>query len=112
MHCTNCVYKGQLPVSKFINTETTWLNLCEFADKVYNHRPRMLLYRSQNITLIIFSSLKFRTMGTSSDETAHSFIVQEFLLRSDRNYFNLMMDEGMDLTLKLPCCLTASICLR
>ena len=45
------------------------------ADRAYLHKPRMLKFRRDGITLLIFNNLKFRTMGGQGVD--HEIIFQQ-----------------------------------
>jgi len=49
-----------------------------FATAFYQHRPRMVKYRSGDVTILIFTSLKFRLMGSGS---SHLVVLHDFLRR-------------------------------
>ena len=53
----NAVCSGRLDCQHHFN------NFISLADRAYLHKPRMLKFRRNGITLLIFNNLKFRTMG-------------------------------------------------
>jgi TATA-box binding protein (TBP) (component of TFIID and TFIIIB) len=68
------ILHGQLiaPHGEIISLE----NLSPFAHVFYQHKPRMLKYHQNEITLLIFTSLRFRLMGKGD---AHMQVVEDFL---------------------------------
>ena len=53
----NVVCSGRLECQHVFN------DFISLADRAYLHKPRMLKFRRNGITLLIFNNLKFRTMG-------------------------------------------------
>ena len=51
-------------------------DLVPYASKFYNHRPRMIKVRKEGVTLLIFTSMKFRLLGKGDQ---HVQILHEFL---------------------------------
>ena len=69
-----CIFHGRLIFSDDVLIRLE--DLEKFSTKFYNHRPRMIKYRNQGITILIFTSFKFRAMGKGNH---HMQILQEFL---------------------------------
>ena len=51
-------------------------DLIPYTTKFYNHRPRMIKYHKNGITILVFTSLRFRLMGKGD---IHKQILQDFL---------------------------------
>ena len=68
-----CIYHGSLT---FPNNSTRLEDLIPFGTQFYNHRPRMIRYKKDDITLLIFTSFKFRLMGKGEN---HLIILHEFM---------------------------------
>ena len=51
--------------------------LSHFTHVFYQHRPRMLKYNKNGVTLLIFTSLRFRLLGKGE---AHLQLLEDFLL--------------------------------
>lgn len=66
------IYRGQL----FSERELRLEDLAPFATHFYQHRPRMIKYRNANVTLLIFTSLRFRLMGSGE---SHWQVLNDFL---------------------------------
>ena len=64
------IYRGQL------SADCTLEQLEPFATNFYSHRPRMIRFRLNGITLLIFTSFRFRLMGRGDQHLAvlHSFL--------------------------------------
>ena len=65
----NVVCSGRLESQHGFN------DFISLADQAYLHKPRMLKFRRDGITLLIFNNLKFRTMGGQGLD--HQIIVQQ-----------------------------------
>src|ERR1700743_648037 len=66
------IYRGQL------TGECSLDQLAPYATNFYSYRPRMLRFRRNGITLLIFTSLRFRLMGGGDQ---HITVLREFLKR-------------------------------
>jgi hypothetical protein len=64
------ILRGQL------QSEQTLEEFAPFAHSFYQHRPKMVKYRKDGITLLIFTNLKFRLMGGGC---SHIVVLEEFL---------------------------------
>ena len=51
-------------------------DLVPYASKFYNHKPRMVTYCKEGVTILIFTSLKVRLMGKGE---SHKRVLHEFL---------------------------------
>lgn len=58
--------------------------LAPYAQRFYQHKPRMIKYRSEGVTLLVFTSLRFRLMGGGEN---HMRVLHEFLQRLPWNLF-------------------------
>lgn len=72
MHVVCRVCHGIL---KFLN-DTCLKDMEKFATKFYKHRPYMIKYHDKGITLLIFTSFKFRLMGKGD---LHVQVLEDFL---------------------------------
>ena len=70
-----CIYHGRLTLLPR-NAEVRLEDLEKYSTKFYSHRPRMIKYRKHGITILIFTSFKFRVMGKGDH---HARILEEFL---------------------------------
>ena len=71
VECRN--YHGLL---SFPRRSVRLVDLVPYASKYYNHRPTMVTYRDEGVTLLIFTSFKFRLMGKGEK---HKRVLQDFL---------------------------------
>lgn len=69
--CSN--YHGALT---FPYENVQFKDLIKFGDRFYSHRPHMIKYQKDGITLLIFTSLKFRLMGKGC---CHIQVLKNFL---------------------------------
>ena len=68
--CTN--YHGRSLIPPNLQLK----DLEPFATQYYNHRPTMIKYYHDGVTLLIFTSFKFRLMGAGNQ---HLFVLSKFL---------------------------------
>lgn len=57
-----------LVCSAQLETEKSFSSLLPFADRVYNHRPTMLLFKRSGVSIMVFTSMKCRVMGLPQSE--------------------------------------------
>ena len=84
VHVTNVVVRAQIH-SPFKNL--TLFDIMPYADVRFLHRPTMAKFRHQGVTILIFTSLKCRSMGLPSDcnndletiITKHTEILKDFI---------------------------------
>jgi TATA-box binding protein (TBP) (component of TFIID and TFIIIB) len=73
------IFQGQfIPGSESSGHVIRLEDFFPFATTVYNHKPYMVKYRQQGITLLIFNNLKFRIMGQGE---APLSVLNEFMDR-------------------------------
>ena len=96
MKAVCCIYHGSLT---FTNDNTKLEDLIPFATQFYNHRPRMISYKKDDITLPIFTSFKFRLMGKGGH---HHLILHDFLAKIPwKCHINSKMTMNMTITHQL-----------
>ncbi len=66
MKVVSCIYVGQLTCSTtpYELDHLTLEDLAPHAHTFYQHKPRMIKYRHDGITVLIFTSLGVRLMGS------------------------------------------------
>ena len=84
VHVTNVVVRAQIqsPLVKI-----TLFDFMKYAQVQFLHRPTMAKFRHQGVTILIFTSLKCRSMGLPSDcnnnletiITKHTEILKDFI---------------------------------
>jgi hypothetical protein len=72
MSVVNRIVRGELNPVPNITIEA----LIPYMSKYYCHKPKMVKYHCRGVTLLIFTSFKFRLMGGG---WSHEQILQEFL---------------------------------
>jgi len=94
VRCTNV--HGKLSIlQKNIQLE----DLKPFTSKFYNHRPRMLKYNKDGISILIFTSLCFRIMGKGEK---HEQVMQEFIRSLPWSCHVSILSKSMTMTYQLP----------
>lgn len=92
--CSN--YHG---VFSFPQDNVQFQDLITFGHKFYKHRPHMIKYQKDGITLLIFTSLRFRVMGKGE---SHIQVLEDFLRSLPwRSQFS-SLTNSMTITHQLP----------
>lgn len=92
--CTN--YHGLL---SFPHKNVQLSDLISFGHKFYSHRPKMVKYQNDGITLLIFTSLRFRLMGKGD---FHKRVLETFLQSLPWISQISAMTSSMTITHQLP----------
>lgn len=92
MVVSNLVFCGQLFPHKALE------DFIPIATKFYDHRPRMIKFASCGITILVFTSLRFRLMGKGEN---HLSVLSEFLTLAKVEARNVTLTT-MTITHRIP----------